>query len=82
MQSDSWIEMEVADAEMALSKLSQEDRNAISKRHNFDILSHLYERHGIVNDVVFGHVGMSAQAVIRDAGNLTKPSLSHPPESD
>lgn len=82
MQNLSWIEMEVADAEASLGKLSSEDRVAISKRHNFDILSHLYRQHGIVSDVVFGHVGTSAQSVIRDVGNLKKPSPERPPESD
>ena len=74
--------MEVADAETALSKLSPEDRNAISKRHNFDILSHLYQTHGIKSHASFGDVGASAMGVINEVKRIRKPSPERPPESD
>ena len=81
MQNLSWIEIVVADAEHALSKLSKEDAAGIAKCHNFDILSHLYRTQGIEDHATFGNVGVAAMRVTTEVKRIKKPSPEHPPES-
>jgi len=81
MHNPSWTEMEVADAEHLLSKLSKEDAAGIAKRHNFDILSHLYRTQGIEDHATFGNVGVAAMRVTTEVKRIKKPSPEHPPES-